>query len=175
MRYFCLWNCSWLPYPCSYIYLFVTTAALKIVIHWSSWWPKVQCWIIKQELNNSPFLSTFSSQQKTDLTCEWKIWFRQIVSKTNPLILNHQPNHHVWFSSVFIKTCSRLIPICLSTVLKLNIKNVTKATFTLISIFQSVKKKMVTKNYDPATKIVGLVASYLLDNLILSLATVHIS
>ena len=33
---------------------------------------------------------------------------------------------------------------------------------------------MVTKNYDPATKIVVLVACYLLDNLILSLATVHV-
>lgn len=32
---------------------------------------------------------------------------------------------------------------------------------------------MVTKNYDQATKIVVLVASYLLDNLISSLATVH--
>jgi len=67
------------------------------------------------------------------------------------------------------------MPVCLSTVLKLNIENVTKATFILISIFQSVKKKMVTKNYDAATKIVVSVASYLLDNLILSLTTVHIS
>ena len=32
---------------------------------------------------------------------------------------------------------------------------------------------MVTKNYDHATKIVVLVVSYLLDNLISSLATVH--
>ena len=32
---------------------------------------------------------------------------------------------------------------------------------------------MVTKSYDPAPKIVVLVASYLLDNLILSLATIH--
>ena len=39
---------------------------------------------------------------------------------------------------------------------RLNIENVTKATFILICILLSVKKKMVTKNYDLATKFCGI-------------------
>jgi len=123
--YICLWNWSWLPYLCSYVYLFVTTAGLKIVIHWSSCWPKVQCWTIKQELNNSPFLSVnlFIS------TKNWPhLWMEDMIyantrryNKTNPLVLNHQLKHDVWFSTFFIKICCRLIPTCPSTASRLSL------------------------------------------------------
>ena len=93
-----LWNCSWLPYLCSYVYLFVTTAGLKIVIHWSSCWPKVQCWTIKQELNNSPFLSVnlfISTENWPHLWMEDMIYANR-YKKPNPVFLNSQLNHHVW-------------------------------------------------------------------------------